>query len=68
MGKKYYHNVTQKRFNETEYIDLLEEMNEGDYILYSLPGCATIFELQREQLEQLQKDLEEFYIEDDLIN
>lgn len=59
MAKKYYHNVTQEKFNETEIIDLIEEMNEGDLILWSEAGNACVEKLTKEELRDLQNQYED---------
>ncbi len=61
MGKILYHNVTQGKYNETESIDLVDEMNENDLILWSESGNACIHKLTQEELENLQKEVNDYY-------
>jgi len=61
MAKRYYHNVTQEKFNETEVIDLVEEMNDGDVILWSEAGNACVSILTEMELKELQKQVDDYY-------
>jgi hypothetical protein len=64
MARIYYHNVTQKKYNETEIVDLIDEMKEGDVILYSEGGNALIKELAEWGLKEMQKQVNEYYKEE----
>lgn len=59
--KKYYHNITQEKFNETEIVDLVELMNEGDLILWSESGNALLNKLTEVELEEIKSQVDEFY-------
>ena len=65
MAKIYYHNITQKKYNETEIIDLIEGMKEGDLILWSEAGNACVEELTEVELKELQKRVDDYYKEDE---
>lgn len=60
-SRKYYHNVTQRKYNEIDVIDLIEHMNYGDIILWSMVGNACVFELTEDELSQLKARVDMYY-------
>ncbi len=61
MAKKLYHNITQKIYNETNVIDLIENMNDGDLILYSEYGNGLVYVLPDKELNNIKKYVNDFY-------
>lgn len=66
MGKIFYHNLTQEKFNETELIDFMDDYENGDRIVKTEAGCALLEEITPDELRQMKIRHQEYYEEEEL--
>jgi len=65
MKKKFYHNITEGKLNESDIIDLIDEMGDDDIIYWTESGDATLHELTAGEKDALIKEVADYYQEQD---
>lgn len=56
----YYHNVTRGRYNESDVIEVMEQYEEGDVLLVTERGDATVTVVEGKELDELWRKYNEY--------
>jgi hypothetical protein len=61
--KTYYHNMNRDLLNESDSIEFIESYEDGDKVYKSEDGCAYIYPLNQQEIDDLKKEYQEFNAE-----